>query len=168
MLDRIRRGVYRSTPHRSATVSSRHRLSFPFFYDPNFSAIVRPIDMPGGEVSADDQSTRWDKSSVHLFNGTYGDYRLARKVGKVFPGCRSRYCDRDGPCPSCVALDCQVAIEERLVGVNANLRKRRRVLLLVPSPERTALVHGAGPSNVRSIAALEQLRTAMGIYWAMQ
>ncbi len=89
MLDRMTRGIYRSTPHRVRNSSSRHRLSFPFFYDPNFSAIVRPLDMPNGEVAVDDQSTRWDKSSVHLFSGTYGDYVLG-KVGKVFPGLKER------------------------------------------------------------------------------
>ena len=32
----------------------------------------------------DDRDERWDKSSVHAFQGTYGDYLLG-KVSKVFP-----------------------------------------------------------------------------------
>ena len=84
MLDRMTRGVYRSTPHRVHNVAGRDRLSFPFFFDPNFFAPVRPIDLPSGEVAPDDWGSRWDKSSVHVFNGTYGDYLLG-KVGKVFP-----------------------------------------------------------------------------------
>jgi isopenicillin N synthase-like dioxygenase len=84
MLDRMTRGVYRSTPHRVRNPAPRDRLSFPFFFDPNFFEPVRPIDLPGGEAAADDRDERWDKASVHAFQGTYGDYLLG-KVGKVFP-----------------------------------------------------------------------------------
>ena len=31
-----------------------------------------------------DRVERWDRASVHEFDGTYGDY-LLEKVGKVFP-----------------------------------------------------------------------------------
>jgi isopenicillin N synthase-like dioxygenase len=84
MLDRMTRGVYRSTPHRVRNPAPRDRLSFPFFFDPNFFARVGPIDLPGGEAAPDDQAQRWDQTSVHAFRGTYGDYLLG-KVGKVFP-----------------------------------------------------------------------------------
>jgi isopenicillin N synthase-like dioxygenase len=87
MLDRMTRGVYRSTPHRVRNSAPRDRLSFPFFFDPNFFARVQPIDLPANEVPADDQAERWDQASVHLFKGTYGDY-LLNKVGKVFPELR--------------------------------------------------------------------------------
>jgi isopenicillin N synthase-like dioxygenase len=84
MLDRMTRGIYRSTPHRVRNPAPRDRLSFPFFFDPNFFAKVGPIDLPSGETAPDDRAQRWDKSSVHAFSGTYGDYLLG-KVGKVFP-----------------------------------------------------------------------------------
>ena len=58
------------------------RLSFPFFFDPNFNAEVRPIDLGG--VVRDDKHERWDRASVHEFSGTYGEYLLG-KVSKVFP-----------------------------------------------------------------------------------
>jgi isopenicillin N synthase-like dioxygenase len=87
MLDRMTRGVYRSTPHRARNPAPHARLSLPFFFDPNFFARVRPIDLPGQEAPPDDQAERWDGASVHLFEGTYGDY-LLRKVGKVFPQLR--------------------------------------------------------------------------------
>jgi len=82
MLDRMTGGRYRSTPHRVRNESARDRLSFPFFFDPNFNAEVRPIDL-GGAIR-DDKDERWDRASVHEFRGTYGDYIL-RKVSKVFP-----------------------------------------------------------------------------------
>ncbi len=47
---------------------------------------MRPIELPG-EVPPDDQAERWDRASVHLFQGTYGEYLLG-KVGKVFPELR--------------------------------------------------------------------------------
>lgn len=82
MLDRMTGGYYRSTPHRVRNESERGRLSFPFFFDPNFHARVTAIE-PSREVS-DDRAERWDGVSVHEFSGTYGDYVLA-KVSKVFP-----------------------------------------------------------------------------------
>jgi len=84
MLDRMTGGIYRSTPHRVRNPAPRDRLSFPFFFDPNFFARVGPIDLPSGERAPDDRARRWDKTSVHAFSGTYGDYLLG-KVGKVFP-----------------------------------------------------------------------------------
>jgi isopenicillin N synthase-like dioxygenase len=60
MLARFSDGLYRSTPHRVRNTSGNERLSYPFFFDPDFTARV-----PG-------------------LPGTYGDYLLA-KVSKVFP-----------------------------------------------------------------------------------
>jgi polar amino acid transport system ATP-binding protein len=83
MLDRMTGGRYKSTPHRvRLNTSGKDRLSFPFFFDPNFAARVQPIDgLPGAD---DDSAARWDRANVHAFDGTYGEYLLA-KVGKVFP-----------------------------------------------------------------------------------
>jgi isopenicillin N synthase-like dioxygenase len=86
MLDRLTGGLYRSTPHRVRNVSGHDRLSFPFFFDPNFNARIAPIDLSHAVV--DDHNERWDKASVHDFHGTYGDY-LLNKVAKVFPQLRS-------------------------------------------------------------------------------
>ncbi len=87
MLDRMTRGLFRSTPHRVRNPAPRARLSFPFFFDPNFFARVQPISLPDTEVPPDDHAERWDHASVHAFEGTYGDY-LLNKVGKVFPELR--------------------------------------------------------------------------------
>jgi isopenicillin N synthase-like dioxygenase len=87
MLDRMTRGLYRSTPHRVRNPAPRDRLSLPFFFDPNFFAKVQPINLPSQDGVADDRTERWDKASVHAFQGTYGDY-LLNKVGKVFPQLR--------------------------------------------------------------------------------
>jgi isopenicillin N synthase-like dioxygenase len=84
MLDRMTRGLFRSTPHRVRNPAPRNRLSFPFFFDPGFFTPVQPIQLPGQPALPDDRDTRWDRASVHTFQGTYGDY-LLNKVGKVFP-----------------------------------------------------------------------------------
>ena len=87
MLDRLTRGLYRSTPHRVQNVSGRSRLSFPFFFDPGFDAHVEAIDLSSVPLLEDDKDERWDHASVHDFEGTYGDYVLG-KVSKVFPELR--------------------------------------------------------------------------------
>jgi isopenicillin N synthase-like dioxygenase len=84
MLDRLTGGRYRSTPHRVLRSRTGDRLSWPFFFDPNLDADVRPV---GRRELADDREQRWDRASVHDFRGTYGDYLLA-KIGKVFPELR--------------------------------------------------------------------------------
>jgi len=87
MLDHMTRGLYRSTPHRVLNRAQHDRISFPFFFDPNFWAPMRPIEELPGHAAADDRHERWDQANVHDFRGTYGDY-LLNKVAKVFPQLR--------------------------------------------------------------------------------
>jgi isopenicillin N synthase-like dioxygenase len=82
MLDRMTGGLYKSTPHRVRNVSGKNRLSLPFFFDPDWDARIERIDT--SRAIKDDAATRWDKASVHEFEGTYGQW-LAAKVAKVFP-----------------------------------------------------------------------------------
>ncbi|MCA9068517.1 MAG: isopenicillin N synthase family oxygenase, partial [Planctomycetaceae bacterium] len=82
MLDRMTGGFYHSTPHRVRNQGSQGRLSFPFFFDPNWNAEIEPIQ-PAQNI-ADDKQHRWDQASVHEFVGRYGDYVL-QKVSQVFP-----------------------------------------------------------------------------------
>ena len=84
MLERLTRGIYRSTPHRVLNASTRDRLSFPFFFDPAFDSRMLPIAGLVNDGLTDDSAERWDRMSVHDFSGTYGQY-LLNKVSKVFP-----------------------------------------------------------------------------------
>lgn len=83
MLERMTGGRYRSTPHRVRNTSGRDRLSFPFFFDPSWDARVTPLPLAAEESTVDDGG-RWDGRSVFDFDGTYGEYLVA-KVSKVFP-----------------------------------------------------------------------------------
>jgi isopenicillin N synthase-like dioxygenase len=86
MLDRMTSGRYRSTPHRVRNVSGRDRISVPFFFDPSWDARVTTLPLDGA-APPDDKDSRWDRLSVHAWDGTYGEY-LTRKVSKVFPELR--------------------------------------------------------------------------------
>lgn len=83
MLDRLTEGRYRSTPHRVRNTSGKSRLSFPYFFDPSWDAKVPALPL-AGSAPADDASRRWDGTSVHAWEGTYGEY-LTAKVARVFP-----------------------------------------------------------------------------------
>jgi isopenicillin N synthase-like dioxygenase len=82
MLERLTGGRFVSTPHRVVNRGDRSRLSFPFFYDPDFTARMTPV--PGARPPQA-AGERWDGADLHSVSGTYGDYLLA-KVGRVFPG----------------------------------------------------------------------------------
>ena len=81
MLERLTGGRFVSTPHRVVNRTAADRLSFPFFYDPDFTA--RMIPPPGVTMRAQG-GPRWDGADVHAVEGRYGEY-LMEKVGRVFP-----------------------------------------------------------------------------------
>ncbi len=84
MLDRLTEGRYRSTPHRVRNLSGQSRLSFPFFFDPSWDAVVTGLPL-ADTPPADDADRRWDGASLRAWTGSYGDY-LSAKVARVFPG----------------------------------------------------------------------------------
>jgi isopenicillin N synthase-like dioxygenase len=85
MLDRLTEGRYRSTPHRVRNPGGHGRLSFPFFLDPSWDAVVTPLPLDGSPpADPRDPDRRWDGASLKLWEGTYGEY-LTAKVARVFP-----------------------------------------------------------------------------------
>ena len=82
MLERLTGGRFVSTPHRAVNRSDHRRLSFPFFYDPDFTAEMVPVPR---HTALQRSVETWDGEDVHAISGTYGEYLLT-KVGRVFPG----------------------------------------------------------------------------------
>ncbi|WP_432977982.1 2OG-Fe(II) oxygenase family protein [Dactylosporangium sp. CA-233914] len=65
MLDRLAGGWYRSTPHRVRNVSGNERLSFPFFFGPDFAAEVPPL--PGRTAAGAPAMGRAGPSGVQRY-----------------------------------------------------------------------------------------------------
>lgn len=83
MLERLTRGLYRSTPHRVRNTAESGRISMPFFLDPSWDAEPVPLEsLDPTDVSSG--PPRWDGADVHAWYGRYGDY-LTAKVARVFP-----------------------------------------------------------------------------------
>lgn len=98
MMEAMSGGLFMSTPHRVRNRGGPDamRLSFPFFFDPSFHAVVHPLPLSNAMEREAAETVRnramigqerWDKAGVTVglkSGATYGDY-LLRKVGKVFP-----------------------------------------------------------------------------------
>lgn len=99
MLELWTHGLYRATPHRvrypplpcaGMQPPSGDRLSFPFFFDPNWRASLEPIEALREEGERAKRSTegvyvRWDKLDLQAMpRSIYGDF-LWSKVSKCFP-----------------------------------------------------------------------------------
>lgn len=84
MLEIMTGGYYTSTPHRVINASGKSRLSFPFFFDPNFDAFIQKNDLTHAEAQLQGSGKRWDGQNLLDYSGTYGDYIL-NKVSAVFP-----------------------------------------------------------------------------------
>jgi len=94
ILDRLTGRWYRSTPDWIRNVSGRDRFSFPFFFDPGFTAEI-PL-LPGRAAVSEGGQPRWDRQNLHAFSDTYGDYLLG-KVSKVFPQLRREVLTDEAP-----------------------------------------------------------------------
>ncbi|KAG5301906.1 2OG-Fe(II) oxygenase [Histoplasma ohiense] len=86
ILDRLTSGLYVSPLHRVLPPSPMSdRLSIPFFFDPAWTAEIRPF--PLATTGSPDSATlkRWqERSTFNSLQGIWGQY-LGVKVQKVFP-----------------------------------------------------------------------------------
>jgi len=78
-------GLYKSTLHRVVHRSSNYRVSVPFFFEPNFNALVKPLAAAKRIQGA--AATAPEKPPV-----VYGEFLMA-KVGNNFAGGKGKYDD---------------------------------------------------------------------------
>lgn len=91
MFERLTRGRFGSAPHRVTNTSGAERLSYPLFFDPDFSAPVDPLPTPALHTRAE---PRCNEVDLHARMRTCGDYLLG-KVGKVFPDLAQQVAERE-------------------------------------------------------------------------
>jgi isopenicillin N synthase-like dioxygenase len=92
MLQHWTRGIYRATLHRVRNTGQRDRLSLPFFFDPNWTSNLVPIDeqllrtSDLARVTTDRSEERWDGINLRALAAelTYGDF-VWDKIRNVFP-----------------------------------------------------------------------------------
>jgi isopenicillin N synthase-like dioxygenase len=87
MLERVTNGRYRSTPHRVVRPRTGDRIAVPFFLDPSWEAVMYTIPTIDSATGGGAEVDRWDEAHPVAYDGTYGDYLLA-KVSRVFPALR--------------------------------------------------------------------------------
>eukprot|EP00605_Chrysophyceae_sp_TOSAG23-4_P000466 GSChrysophyteH1.ASY1.ANO1.524.1 assembled CDS len=95
-LEHHSRGYFKATPHRVLhhrgarnADDERRRVSFPYFFDPNFDHDMAPISdldrlSSGLQQHIGERSGRWDGEHLLQFRGKYKDY-LLKKISKCFP-----------------------------------------------------------------------------------
>ncbi|CAL8095654.1 unnamed protein product [Orchesella dallaii] len=82
-------GLLKATPHRVRIQREENRLSWPFFFDPDWDALLRRVDLThwnnSNEWPSRKPGKRWDgKDLKTMQNQKYGDY-LLDKVSRCFP-----------------------------------------------------------------------------------
>ena len=55
MVQLLTNGAYKSTPHRVIHSSAGSRISVPFFFEPNFDAVIEPLETPVEDLDATEQ-----------------------------------------------------------------------------------------------------------------
>jgi isopenicillin N synthase-like dioxygenase len=84
-------GVLRSTPHRVRNPGAGARLSYPYFFDPQWDASLRPIDPAklAHFPKPERVHKRWDNLELHALSSTYGEF-VWKKISGVFPALAGR------------------------------------------------------------------------------
>jgi len=78
MLERYTNGAYRSTPHRVLTSDGSHRYSVPFFYEPNFEAVVECLAVCCSETNPPKYpKTTSGRHLLDKYKQTHADFQPA-------------------------------------------------------------------------------------------
>jgi len=80
MLQKMTKGLYKSTPHR-VVVTGKERYSIPYFYDPGWDEKVSVLDFPMSKeeeevVKKNQAYKRIDDINVDCLNKTIGEYYI--------------------------------------------------------------------------------------------
>ncbi|KAJ3106509.1 hypothetical protein HDU96_008202 [Phlyctochytrium bullatum] len=80
MLSYWSNGLYRSTPHRVQSVAGTDRVSVPFFFEPNYDAVITPIKEFVGPAVTESQATPAEKKVVfghHLAKRVLSNFKYS-------------------------------------------------------------------------------------------
>lgn len=71
MVEIMTNGMYKSTLHRVIHKGNRYRVSVPFFFEPNFDAIIEPLS-----VCPSPKPVKGTKYGDHLIGKVSGNFKV--------------------------------------------------------------------------------------------
>ena len=77
MLQLWTNGLFKATPHRVVRPSDCSRVAIPFFFEPNYDAVVAPIDCLRGNNTVPMEPVIYGE---HLFSKTSSNFDLSPKL----------------------------------------------------------------------------------------
>lgn len=75
MVERWTNGLWKSTRHRVIHKGDGYRVSVPFFYDPNFKAVVKPLERC---------VERTGRVPIHKGDASYGEHLRGKVLNNSY------------------------------------------------------------------------------------
>lgn len=79
MMQYLTNSFLRSTPHKVG-LNYRERFAFAYFHEPNFSAVVKPLEEFDSSVNENTKGIQYGKHFTNMFLRNYPDRITSRRI----------------------------------------------------------------------------------------